>query len=181
VAAAPAPFETQRELERVVEKQSAGFGVRADAPKTTLRIGSGDEFRFNVSSDRDGFLYVLGHGSDGTLAQLVPNQRSGPTVRVRKGQPWRFPAGDRFTLYASEPIGPTQILVIVSARERSFDALRPESADLVRLFPARDQLAGLVAAQSGPGAALAGAPRCPAGAPCEDEYGAALLRFDTVR
>jgi serine/threonine protein kinase len=175
------PLDIGREVERVVEMQTRGFVVEASAPKTTLTIGR-DPFRFQVTSDRDGFMYLIGLGPDGTLAQLVPNTRSGPRVRIRKDQPWRFPTGDRFELVTQDPPGPTRILVIVSERERDFAHLELQAADPIRLFPGQDALQRVAASPAaGTGALLAGRPDCPAGAACNDAYGAALLRFDTVR
>jgi hypothetical protein len=179
VAAAPAAFSAVAEFERVVRSQSAGFGVRAEAPKTELRIGR-DEFRFSLASDRDGLVYVFGYGADGTLAQLVPNRRSG-VVRIRKGQAWRFPAADRFTLLPSDPPGPTHLLLMVSAHPRKLDGLRLEDAGDVKLYPAQATLEGLAAAHAGTTSVLVGSAACPAGTACDDEYGAAVLRFDTVK
>jgi hypothetical protein len=184
-AAAPAPatFDLAREVERVVEKQTSGFIVNASAPKTMLTIGR-DQFRFQVTSERDGFVYLLGLGPDGTLAQLVPNTISGPAVRIRKGQPWRFPSGDRFYLATQEPPGPTQLLVIVSERQREFGHLELQAADPIKLFPGKELLAKFAAAEgqaAGAAPLLAGKAKCPDAAACSDAYGAALLRFDTVR
>lgn len=177
---AVAAFDPLRELERIVEQQTRGFVVLARATKTTLTIGR-DEFRFQVTSDRDGYVYLLGLGPDGTLAQLVPNRISGPTVRIRKGQAWRFPTGNGFYLQTQEPPGPTQLLVIVSERPREFDALGLQAADPIRLYPAPAELARLALAHAGNAPLLAGRARCPDGAACSDAYGAALLRFETVR
>jgi hypothetical protein len=173
-------FEPLRELERTVEQQTNGFVVLARASKTTLRIGR-DEFKFEVTSDRDGYLTLLGLGPDGTFAQLVPNRISGPTVRIRKGQTWRFPTGNGFYLQTQEPPGPTQLLVIVSERPRDFGALGLRAADPIRLFPAPAELARLAAAHAGDAPLLAGRARCPDAQACSQAYGAALLRFDTVR
>lgn len=183
-APAPAPavatFDAAAEFERIVRAGQPGFGVRAEAPQLRLVIGK-DEFKFSLTSDRDGFVYVLGLGPDGTLAQLVPNELSGPAVRIRKGQTWRFPTGDRFFLATQEPPGATQMLLIVSARQRDFDGLKMERAGEIRLFPGKDVLEPIARAHAGPGSALAGKAVCPGSAPCDDEYGAAVLRFDTVR
>jgi hypothetical protein len=191
VAKSPAPgppaptaagraFDALRELERIVEQQTRDFVVLARAAKTTLKIGR-DEFKFQVTSDRDGYLTLLGLGPDGTLAQLVPNRISGPMVRIRKGQTWRFPTGNGFYLQTQEPPGPTQLLVIVSERPRDFGALAMQVADPIRLFPAPAELARLAAAHAGSAPLLVGRARCPDSAVCSEAYGAALLRFDTVR
>jgi len=182
--ASPAPvtplaFEEQREFERVVAGQTPGFGVRAQAPKSVLRIGK-DEFRFAVTPERDGYLTVLGLGPDGVLAQLVPNQRSG-VVKLKQGQTWRFPTNDGFVLETQDPPGPTQLLLIVSAHPRNYDALKPVVSGPVKVFPSRRVLADLAAGYTGPGPLLAGRAQCAAAAECAEDYGAALLRYDTVR
>lgn len=177
--AAPAPFDALHEFERVVAAQTSAFGVSARAPKTALRIDK-DEFRFDVTSARGGYLTVLGLGSDGELARLVPNKLSG-VVRLKPGQTWRFPAADRFALDARDPPGPTYLLMIVSASARSFGALRPQAVGNVLVFPEHAALQKLVAGYGGAQPALAGRVQCTGGGACPPEYGAALLRFDTQR
>ncbi len=186
VAAAPATpappakaFEPPAEFERIVQAQTPGFAVQAAAEKTEMRAGR-DELKFQLSSEREGFVYVFGYSSDGTLALLVPNGRSG-TVRVKKGQTWRFPTGDGFYLPADEPLGTSHVLVMVSARQRNFDTLRPRAENLVRYFSTGEATQALAAQHSGPGSVLAGQPLCPAGTPCADEYGATVMRVQTVK
>ena len=144
-----------------------------------MRVGR-DELKFKLNSEREGYVYVFGHSSDGTLALLVPNARSG-TVRLKKGQTWRFPTGDGFYLPADEPLGTSVVLLMVSAQQRNFDALRPRAENLVRFFPTGAQAQALAAAHSGPGSVLSGKALCPAKTVCADEYGAALLRVETVK
>jgi serine/threonine protein kinase len=178
--ATAATFDAVREFDKALQAQSTGFGLRASAPKTALRIGR-DDFRFSVQSDRDGYLYVLGVQPDGAMAQLVPNRRSGP-VRLRAGQPWQFPAKDGFVLLADEPAGASQLLLLVSAQPRTFDALQPRAEGDIRLFPGGDTAAAALARHTGAGSVVAGRATCPAGAAsCDESYGAALLKFDVVR
>ncbi len=184
-AAAPAPtpaattFDPAAEFDRMLAAQTAGFGVKAEPVKSLLKIGV-DEFRFSVTSDRDGYLYVYGFSSDGTLALLVPNNISG-AVRVKKGQTWRFPTGNGFVLESQDPAGPTQLLVMVSARQRNLAGASPRTEGNVKLFPTGPAAAALAAGFSGRGSVLGGLPVCPATGPCDDEYGAALMRFDIQR
>jgi hypothetical protein len=188
VAAAPVPpppppvrFEAEREFERVVQSQTAGFGVRAEPLKTELSIARKDEVKFNVTPERDGFLYVMATGPDGSLTLLVPNKNS-PTVRVKGGQTYRFPTKDGFYIPVGEPLGPSKMLVIVSSQPRRFDAMQPRVDGPVQVFATGDAAtAALVAAQGGP-SPLAGKPQCPAASPgCADEFGAAVMTMQTVR
>ncbi|MCE2908759.1 MAG: serine/threonine-protein kinase [Burkholderiaceae bacterium] len=178
----PAPvFDAQREFERILRAQTAGFGIKAEASKTELSIAAGDQVRFRVTAERDGHLYVIGQSADGSLALLVPNTRS-PSVRVRKGQTYSFPTEDKFVLAAAEPLGASRLLVLVSALPRDFGAMAPQPAGMVKVFAGGDAATQLLRAWTGPGSMLAGVPQCPAGAaPCADEFGAALLTFNTVR
>ncbi len=177
---APKPFEPEREFDRIVQAQTADFGVRAEPVKAELRISKADEFKFRVTAERDGFLYVLGHSPDGSLALLVPNMNS-PTVRVQKGQTWNFPTRDRFFLSAAEPVGTSRMVVVVSAQKRNFDALQPKPEGPIQIFPTGEQAAALAAQFKGPNSPLAGRAECAAGTACADEYGAALMKFETRR
>jgi len=180
---APTPaatsFDPAAEFQRMLAAQTAGFGVKAEPVKSQLKIGV-DEFRFSVTSDRDGYVYVYGFSSDSTLALLVPNNVSG-AVRVKKGQNWRFPTGNGFVLDSQEPAGSTQLLVMVSARQRNLEEASPRTEGTVKVFPTGPAAAALAAGFRGRGSVLGGQPVCPASGPCEDEYGAALMRFETVR
>ena len=176
----PARFEPEREFARVVQGQTTGFGVTATAQSEKLRISKQDQVRFKVTSERDGYLHVVGLSADGSLALLVPNANS-KSVKVRKGQTWSFPTSDGFFLTASEPVGPGQMLVIVSAQPRLFDALNPKAEGPVKVLASGDEGTALMAKFKGPGSVLAGEIQCPAGPACADEYGAAVMKFETLR
>jgi Protein kinase domain/Domain of unknown function (DUF4384) len=179
-SAAPAAFDPQREFERILQGQTAGFSITATAQQTDLRIARKDQVRFKVTAERDGYLTVVGLSADGSLALLVPNASSGP-VRVRKGQAWSFPAKDGFTLTASEPVGTGRMLVMVSEHPRRFDALKPKSEGPIKLLASGDEATALQTGFKGSGSILAGEAACPGGtAGCADEYGAALMTFVTL-
>ncbi|CAD5369282.1 Protein kinase domain-containing protein [Rubrivivax sp. A210] len=171
-----APFDVGREFERIVARQSPTFGVRAETKKVDLQIGK-DDHKFSVTADREGYLYVVASASDGSLAQIVPNSMGG-SVKLKKGQTWRFPTGDGFALAADAPAGSTTMLVMVSAWQRSHDALNPKTESHIRIFPAVAEIGALAARWDGPNSILAGKPLCAAGGPCDDEYGAALLHYN---
>jgi serine/threonine protein kinase len=175
---APLPFEPEREFGRIVQAQAPGFGVNAEPGKTQLSIARRDEFKFKLTSDRDGYVYVLGQSPDGSLALLVPNKTM-PNVRVNKGKTWSFPARADFILPAVAPTGTSNVLVMVSTHKRRFDALQPKPEGPILLFPSGEQATALAAQFKGPNSVLAGQADCPAG--CADEYGAALLKFETLR
>jgi serine/threonine protein kinase len=175
-----AAFEPAREFDRIVQAQTAGFDVKATPVKARLSVKANDEFKFSVTAARDGFVYVIGQNPDGSLALLVPNATS-PNARLRKGATWRFPPPKGFYLPASNPPGISRMLVMVSTHERSFDAMAPQAEGPVKIFPTGAPAALLVSQFKGSNSALAGVQQCPAGdAACADEYGAAIMQFDTV-
>ena len=177
--AAPPSFEPEREFDRILRAETAGFGVVAVPVKTELRIGAKDEFKFRVTAGRDGFVYVVGQSSDGSLALLVPNGNS-PSVQVRKGQTWSFPSNDGFYIPAADPPGTSRVMVMVSANKRSFDAMQPKPEGPIQLFATGEKAAALAAQYTGPGSVLAGRHQCPTGATCADEYGVAIMKFETL-
>ena len=180
-AAAAVTFDPQREFERILQGQTAGFSITATAQQTDLRIARKDQVRFKVTAERDGYLTVVGLSADGSLALLVPNTSSG-VVRVRKGQTWSFPAKDGFTLTASEPVGTGRMLVMVSEHPRRFDALKPKAEGPIKLLASGDEATALMAGFKGSGSILAGEAACPAGSgACADDYGAALMTFVTLK
>jgi len=179
--APPPRFETEREFERILQAQVADFGLKAEAAKTDLSIAAKDQVRFKLTAERDGHLYVVGQSADGSLALLVPNSQS-PSVQVKKGQTYSFPTRDRFVLTAAEPLGTGRMLVLVSALPRSFDSMAPKAAGPVKEFASGDEATRLLQAWQGKGSMLAGRPQCSGGgSDCVDEFGAALMTFNTVR
>jgi hypothetical protein len=178
---APARFEPEREFERIVQAQAGDFGVKAEALKSELSIAARDRVRFRVTAERDGHLYVIGLAADGSMALLVPNTSS-PSVKVQKGQTYNFPTRDGFFLAASEPVGPGRMLVLVSARPRSFDSMAPKAEGPVKVFASGDSATQLLQNWKGSNSMLAGRPLCEGGvSDCIDEYGAALMSFTIVK
>ncbi|MEO7245893.1 MAG: DUF4384 domain-containing protein, partial [Rubrivivax sp.] len=182
--APPAPgagLDVVAEFTRVADAGDPAFEVRVEAPKTALKIGR-DELRFSVRSAQEGYLYVLAHGSDGTLVQLYPNTESG-AVRVKPGIALELPRPP-IVFQITEPPGPGELLAIVSTRQRDLSALQPKADGPFRVIPVDARAArSAAAARAGPGGAswMAGRPVCPNDRACEDRFGAALLRVDSVR
>ncbi len=180
VAAAPAPpWSMEAVYQQVLQAQAPGFGVEAIANQSALRIGR-DELSFTVTSQREGFLTVQLHGSDGVAMLLYPNGQSGP-VKVRPGQALKLPRAP-VVFTTTGPAGPNLLLVMVSEHERDFSALQPRSDGPYRVLPSGDQARQLDARlRRGPVPPQAGVPRCPdGGSDCPDRYGAALMRVDAV-
>ena len=175
---APSPsFDVSQEFARVVQAQSAGFDLHLQTNKTRYRIGK-DELQFTLQSAREGHVYVFAFGADGVLVELYPKVKQG-ALKIRAGQPLKLPQGqDVFVVTA--PAGPTDLLVMVSAQAREHSALQPKADGAFRVFPTGAQAAALAAKVLGPLPALAGRAVCGAGGPCDESYGAALVRVEVV-
>ncbi len=178
-ATAAAGFDVGTEFERIKQAQTPGFNLQALPTKSQLRIGH-DELSFTVQSERDGYLYVQAYSSDGSLMLIYPNATVG-SQKVRKNQSLKLPQPPIF-FETTEPVGPTLLLVMVSSRERDFAALQPRKDGPYRLLPVGLDAQRIAAAHPASRVPLqAGRAICPGATPCEDEFGAAVIRFDTVR
>ena len=177
VPAPPASFEPSQEFARVVQAQTAGFDVRVQTNRQSYRIGK-DNLSFTVQAEREGYVYVFVYGADKALVRLYPSVSAG-ALRVRKGQTLKLPPPPE-TFDTTGPAGTTDLLVMVSARQRDHGALKPRRDGPVLLFPTGPEAAALAAQYAGPGPAMAGSPVCPTSDPCADEYGAAHVRVEVV-
>jgi len=155
------------EFDRIVQEGSAGFDISAVPARQQLRIGH-DRLSFTVSSQRDGYVYVLVSGPDGSLMLLFPNDKA-PGNRIKAGQKLVLPQSF-WLLNTLEPVGTEHFLVLVSQYPRDFSSLAIGHQDW---FVKLRSDAGVF------GSALAGKPECK-GAGC-DVYGAARFDVDIVR
>ena len=177
-APAPTTFLPAQEFDRVVQAQTAGFGVRLLTNKTSYRIGR-DFLTMTVQAEREGYLYLFVHGADGALMQLYPSITSG-SLKVRPGQQVKLPLANETPFETTGPAGGTDLLVMVSPRQRDHSALQPKKEGTIRVFPTGPEAAALAAKFDGSGPAMAGKPLCTPGQACVDEFGAALVRVEVV-
>ncbi len=174
----PPVFDASLELSRVVQAQTPGFGVQLLTNKTSYRIGR-DQLSFTVQSAREGYVYVFIFGADKVLVQLYPHSNGKP-LKVREGQTLKLPLAGEAPFDTTPPAGPTDLLVMVSPQLRDHGALRSVQEGPVRIFPTDAEAAAQLARAAGSLPAMAGRAICPAGAPCADEYGAALVKLEVV-
>jgi len=177
-AAAPpaaASFSIQSEFDRVMQARSAEFDVKATPNASRLRIGK-DRLGFKVTSSRDGHVYVLVGGPDGSLLLLYPNAVAGDS-RIRAGQTLALPQSS-WPLDTAEPAGPERFAVIVSEHPRDFSHLSQERVAWFLNLPTGAAGAALASGHAGPGSVLAGKADCSTTG-C-DRYGAALFSVDVV-
>ena len=105
-------IEQQRNPKRV---------VNVTLSKAALKIGK-DELDFKVSSNHDGYVYLVMLGSDAkSFYILFPNGLDGDN-RISAGKPLRLPKPD-WAVKAAGPAGTDQLLVMVSDSPRKLDGL----------------------------------------------------------
>ena len=180
-APSPAPAEPEpvardlpSQFRSLVARHSEGFDVQAQADKTQLRIDR-DDLRFSVSASREGYVYVLLAGPDGSLVQLYPNDKA-RNNHIGAGETMRLP-GASWPLKASDPPGPEHCFVLVAAEPRSFAPWSSEKDPSYGFLslPAQGPT-GVPASPSW----LLGKPDC--GHPnCAADYGAAVFSVEAVK
>jgi hypothetical protein len=175
-AVALAPGDIPAAFEHVVASHTAGFDVQATSDKATLKIDR-DRLAFSVSSSRDGFVYVLLHGPDGSLMLLYPNRKVRDN-RIKAGQTLKLPQSS-WPLVTGEPPGPERFLTIVTADKRDHQTLATSTESFYGFL--------MLPAAAPPGTAgaddaswLLGRPNC-GRADCSADYGAAGFTIDVVR
>lgn len=173
--ASPAAFSVQGEFDRLMQARTTDIDVRAAPNSARLRIGR-DRLGFKVTSSRDGHVYVLVGGPDGSLLLLYPNTMAADS-RIRAGQTLALPQSS-WPLDVAEPAGTEQFAVIVSEHPRDFSHLSQERVAWFLSLPTGAVGSALASGHSGPGSVVAGKAQCNA-AGC-DRYGAALFSVDVV-
>lgn len=121
VPAANEAFDPVRDFERIVAAQTADFRVEAATTQPQFRIDK-DFLSFSVRSEKEGYLYVFLHGSDGVMLQVFPNGQA-KNNRMRAGQALTLPPPKSpWAMKASGPRGVDHFVAIVSASPRDFAA-----------------------------------------------------------
>jgi len=141
-----------------------------------LRIDK-DKLTFKVSSDKPGHLYVLMHGTDGSIIQLFPNAAA-KNNQIRAGSTLSLPAAKGiWDISVAGPPGTDHYLAIVSKWPRDFSALGLKMRDGFEqtTFGAAKAAAE---AQAGASSVFMGRPICEQ--PCTDDYGAAVFNADEI-
>ncbi|MBM4199975.1 MAG: DUF4384 domain-containing protein [Gammaproteobacteria bacterium] len=112
------PAEVLRDIHA---RRDTGQSVRVEGAPDRVRIGR-DSLRFTVTTDRDGYLYVLMAGSDGRqLTQLLPNAEDVDN-RIQAGKPLTLPRST-WRFRAAGPAGEDRLLVMLSPEPRDFSHL----------------------------------------------------------
>ena len=171
VAAAPrTPAES---LQSLGEGATPGFTVRAKPGKAEVAIGK-DKLAFEVTSQREGYVYVYLLSSGGELFLLFPNLLDRYN-KIAANTSLSLPRAS-WPMNAGGPAGTNQFVVLVSEHERDFGGAGMQNDGVFPQFPL-PVLAALEAARGSGPSPLQGRPQCPPGAPCKDVYGTATFRI----
>jgi hypothetical protein len=175
VPTAGQPLNAVQEFNNVVAAQTPGWTVTAAPAKPAFRIGR-DRLGFSVSSARDGYVYVLLKGTDGSFMRLFPNAMAGNN-RIRAGETLKLPTS-AWPMDVSGPKGTDHFLVIVSASKRDFTVAGLQVEGGFGDFP-DDAAQKAVDGFSGPGSVFSGKPTC-SSQPCPGDYGAATFTSEEI-
>lgn len=169
------PGSVAVEFDRVMQGRQPDFAVQAIAAQPRLRIGR-DRLAFTIDSARDGHVYVLVGGPDGSLMLLFPNSRASDN-RIRAGKPLSLPQ-PAWPLDTFEPTGIEQFVVLVSEHPRDFSKVSTGREDWFLKLPTGAAAVAAGRDHKGAGSALAGKARC--SAPGCDVYGAARFTVEVL-
>ncbi len=172
----PAAWSASAEFDRIVAAGNADYGVRVKPDKPRLRIDK-DRLAFTVSSARDGYLYVLAAGTDGSLLLLYPNLMSSQN-QIRAGQSVTLPQAN-WPIDTGGPPGTATLVAIVSRHPRDFAPLGNERDAWFLKLPTGTNAVAATLAYGGTGSVLAGRAACHS--PGCDAYGAVRFSVEVTR
>lgn len=164
-------------LEELHRQRDAARGVHVELRTPDPRVGA-DPIVFDITSPRDGWLYLALAGSDGkSLYLLYPNALAADN-RIRAGQTLRLP-GPTWEVAAGGPAGTETLLAIVTDAPRDLKRLPAETTGpfMKALLDERGRarLQELMA-NGTQGTECAAESR---GAGCSDAFGSAMLSVRT--
>ncbi|RZL65907.1 MAG: DUF4384 domain-containing protein [Variovorax sp.] len=164
-----APRTPAQSLQSLADGATPGFGVTARAGKAEVQIGK-DKLAFDISSQREGFVYVFLLSSGGEMFLLFPNLLD-KYNKIAAGASLSLPRAS-WPMNAGGPPGANHFAVLVSEHERDFSAAGVQNDGVFPQFPVT-VLSALEAARGNGASPLLGKPVCAPGAPCKDVYGTA--------
>ena len=171
--AAPSPRTPLQSLQALGERATRGFEVGASAAKPEVQVGR-DKLAFEVSSKREGYVYVYLLSSGGEMFLLFPNLLD-KYNKINAGGTLSLPRAS-WPMNAGGPPGTNEFAVVVSEHERDFSQSGAQNDGVFPQF-ALPVLAALEAARGDGPTPLLGKPVCPQGGACQDVYGVAHFRI----
>jgi len=100
---APANTLERPALDIQLERKLADGSVEAVPP--THVFSTGDTIRVHVTSDFDGYLYVMDQGTSGHFSTVFPSLAAGSDNRVHRGQSYLIPSTEDGWFEVSGPAG----------------------------------------------------------------------------
>jgi serine/threonine protein kinase len=172
------PFRPSDALAQIYELRDRGHAVAVTLERTTVRVGK-DKLRFQVESDRPGYLYILMLGTDKEhISLLFPNSIDDKNQAKGK-QPVKLPRPG-WAMTAGGPPGTNEFIAIVSERPRDFAQIGLTKVGPFAEFSV-ERVESLFRSSAGATATLAGAPVCSPGGACSGAYGAARFTIEEVK
>jgi hypothetical protein len=185
VAAPPPPpatetaraFNPADALAQLYDLRDADHGVVVSLERTTVRVGK-DKLRFQVKSDKPGYLYILMLGTDKQHINLLFPNAIDSKNDVKASQPINLPRTG-WAMTAGGPPGTNEFVAVVSERPRDFKAIGLTKVGPFAEF-SMEGVARLFRTAAGNAPVLAGSPVCAAASTCPAAYGAARFRIEEV-
>ena len=108
--AQPTPASGKPALDIALEQEIDG----KDVPVSPTHVfHSGDKIRVRVTSEFDGYLYIMDQGTSGSFATLFPTLAAGSDNRVQRGQSYAIPSTSA-TFQISGPAGFDVLYILLS-------------------------------------------------------------------
>lgn len=171
------PFSPGQMLDDIFDGRNRQHAVTASVEKAQVRIGR-DHLRFNISSSKPGYLYVVVVGTNRADFDLLFPNAVDKNNRVAPGKTMRLPGG-QWPMTAQGPAGTDQFIAIVSDQPRDFTDLGAKPDDVYKKFPL-DVGAQIYRDYSGSTPLYAGKVVCQTGTACSQSYGAAVFSIEEV-
>jgi hypothetical protein len=96
-----------------------------------------DEFRFAITSNRDGYLYILHAAPGGSLKQLWPQNRMDNAIGA--GESYEIPAGPKVFIFSGD-VGQEYFYVSIRSRQTPPDLTKSSSAEKSRPQPGKGKV-----------------------------------------
>jgi serine/threonine protein kinase len=172
-AVAAQPFSVSQSLGNLQQTARGGFEVSAKPGKPEVRI-SKDKLEFQIQSNKAGFAYVYLLNTVGELYLLFPNALD-KRNRIESGATLSLPKTS-WAMNADGPAGTDEFVVLVSEFERDLKTSGIQYEGVFGQFSLKILEALEAARGTGP-SPLLGAPICPGGTPCADNYGVSSFKI----
>ncbi len=168
-APARAPFDPVKAIEAVYEGRDRNHVVTVSMARPEIRIGQ-DPLGFTIRTARDGYVYVVGIGTERThLFLLFPNELD-KVHRIQANRDLKLPR-EHWKMMPEGPPGTNHFVAIVSDVPLDYSAAGAvKNGDFLEIAP--DVAKRRYDAYTGTRPFLAGTPQCADRRPCQEAYGA---------